>query len=146
MVLELIAAASVVGIAATLFSVLKKHSERMALTYVGLRIVEAVTLVIYVFGMPSILTLSREYLKAGAPSAPYFQALGASLLAATYWVYPMVAFFFSLGALLFYHLLHRSRLITRFIPVWGLIGVVLLLVGTLLGMFVTQTPETNTRL
>ena len=135
MLLELIAAAAVVGIPVALFSVLRKHSERMALGYVGFRIVEAVTIVVYVFSLPSLLTLSQEYVRAGSLESSHYQTLGASLMAGSYWVYPMIVTFFGIGALLFYSLLYRSRLLPRFISVWGLAAIVLLLAGTLVGMF-----------
>lgn len=135
MVLELIAAAAVVGIPVVLFSALKKHGERAALGYAGFRIVEAVTIVIYAFSLPALLILSQEYVKAGGPDAPYYRVLGSSLMAESYWVYPMITVFFSLGAILFYSLLYKARLIPRFIPVWGLIGIALLLVGTMFGVF-----------
>jgi hypothetical protein len=135
MLLELIAAATVVGIPVMLFPILKKHSERIALGYIGFRIVEAVIIAVYVFSVPSLLALSQEYVKAAAPDVSYFQTIGTSLMAESYWVYPMVTVFFGLGALFFYYLLYKSKLIPRFIPVWGLIGVVLLLTGALIGMF-----------
>ena len=135
MLLELVAAAAVVGIPVTLFTTLKKHSTRMAIGYIGFRIVEAVTIVVYVFSLPSLLVLSQQYVNAGVPDASLFQALGATLMAESYWVYPMITVFFSLGALLFYSLLYKSRLIPRFISVWGLVGVLSLLAGTLTGLF-----------
>ncbi len=42
---------------------------------------------------------------------------------------------FSIGALILNYLLYQSKLIPRFISVWGLIGAVLLLAAGLLGMF-----------
>jgi hypothetical protein len=43
--------------------------------------------------------------------------------------------FASLGALMFNYLLYQSKLIPRFISVWGLIGATLFLAAGLLGMF-----------
>ena len=134
MLLELIAAAAVVGIPVALFSTLKKYSEGIALGYVGLRIVEAVTIVVYVFSLPALLTLSQTYVRAGALDASHFKTLGTSLMAASYWIYPMITVFFGLAALLFYSLLFKSRLIPRFISGWGFIGAALLLTGALVGM------------
>jgi hypothetical protein len=84
MLLELIAAAAVVGIPVMLFPTLKKYSERIALGYVGFRIIEAVIIAVYVFSVPSLLTLSKEYVRAGSPDASYFQTIGASLMAESY--------------------------------------------------------------
>ena len=47
----------------------------------------------------------------------------------------IVPVFFSLGAVLFYYLLYRSRLVPRFISVWGFIAVALVLAWNLLETF-----------
>ena len=45
----------------------------------------------------------------------------------------MLAIFYGLSALIFFQFLYRSKLIPRFISVWGLIGAALVLIdGTLL--------------
>jgi hypothetical protein len=79
--------------------------------------------------------LSQEYVKAGAPDASYFQTLGTLLLEAGDWIDHISAIVFSLGALMFYYLLYRSKLIPRWLSVWGLIGAALVLAVGVLGMF-----------
>jgi len=80
--LELINCAAVVGIAVMLFPILKRHSEALALGYVGIRVVEAAILIVAVISPLSLITSSQEYVTAGAPDASYFQTLGALLIAA----------------------------------------------------------------
>jgi hypothetical protein len=114
----------------------KKYSEALALGYVALRIIEAVVIIAAVVSALSLIALSQEYVKAGAPDASYFQTLGTSFLAIrAHWVSTMLGIFFSLGALLFYYLLYQSKLVPRFISVWGLIGVALILTWNLLDLF-----------
>ena len=135
-ILELINCAAVVGIAVMLFPILKKHSEALALGYVGIRVVEAAILTVAVISPLSLITLSQEYLTAGASDASYFQTLGTLLMAARAHLAGLVlAVFFSLGALLLYYLLYRSKLVPRFISVWGFIAVALLLTWNLLEAF-----------
>ena len=125
----------VVGIGVMLFPILKKYSESIALWYVGMRVIEAVTLIVGTISALSLITLSQEYIAAGAPDASHFQALGALTLAERFWAVQMLIIFFGLGALIFYYLLYQSKLIPRFISVWGLIGVPLTFTGVLLVMF-----------
>jgi len=131
--IELLNDAAVIGIAVMFFPILKKQSERLALGLVGFRIVEAVTLVVGKISALSLIAVSRQYLQAGSPDDSSFQALGASVLAGRHWAGQMTAVFFILGALIFYDLLYRSKILPRFIPVWGFIGVALLIVGNLIG-------------
>jgi hypothetical protein len=78
--IDAINSAAVVVIAVTLFPILKKHNEALALGYVASRIIESVILIVGHISQLSLLTLSQEYVQAGAPDAAYFQTLGTSLL------------------------------------------------------------------
>ena len=131
--IELLNDAAVIGIAVMFFPILKKQSERLALWLVGFRIVEAVTLVIGKISALSLIGVSRQYLEAGSPDSSPFQALGASILSGRHWAGQMTAVFFILGALIFYDLLYRSKILPRFIPVWGFIAIALLIAGNLIG-------------
>jgi len=134
--LELIMAAAFVSIPVMLFQILKKHNKSIALGYVVARSFEAVPVVVGVISLLSLLTLSQEYVQAGAPDASYFQALGTLLLTVRDWTHvigPMI--FAAIGALSFYYLLYKSRLVPRWLSGWGLIGATLFLAAGLLGMF-----------
>jgi hypothetical protein len=127
--------ASVVAIPIVMFPILKKHSESLALGYVGVRIFEGFfDVAIYGISPLLLLTLSRDFVNAGAPDASYFQTSGAVLLALNHWSHVLENFPYGLGALIFNVLLYRSRLIPRFLSVWGLIGATLMLVTGLLRM------------
>ena len=141
MLLELTDAAAVAGIAIMLFPILRKYSEGLALSYVGARIIESVTVIVSVIFMLSLINVSQEFVSTGVPEASYFQALGTLLLAARDWTNLIgINFVFGLGALILYYLLYQSKLVPRFISVWGLIGATLLFIAGLLMMFGLLTP------
>jgi hypothetical protein len=134
--LELINCVAVVGIAAMLYPILSTRSAALAIGYVGFRIVEAVLLVVAAIAPLTLITLSQEYLAAGAPDAAYFQTAGTLVMAARANLAGLlVALFFSLGALLLYYFLYQSRLVPRFISIWGFIAVALVLAWNLLETF-----------
>ena len=134
--LELINVVAIVGIAVMMFPIFKKYDEALALGYVAFRIIESVAIIASDISPLSLLTLSQEYGKAGAPDVSYFQTLGTLFMSArAHWTGLMLGIFFSLGALLFYYLLYQSKLVPRFISVWGLIAVVLVLAMNLLETF-----------
>lgn len=67
----------IAGIGIAMYPILKPHSISNALWYAGFRFVEFATHVINVNNTLSLVSLSREYVKAGVPDTGYFQTLGA---------------------------------------------------------------------
>ncbi len=142
-VFELILAVSVFGIGLVLFPILRRHAESVALGYVGLRLIEAVFIVIASLNLLSLLTLGRRYV-AGTSDASYYQPTGASLLALRDWSYLFgTLIFFGLGALVLNYLLYRSRLVPRWLSAWGLIGATSVLLYGFLGLFGLSTDLTS---
>jgi hypothetical protein len=134
--LELINGIAVVVIAVMMFPIFKKYSEATALGYVAFRIIEAVIIIAAVISPLALIALSQEYLTAGASDASSYQTIGRSFIAVReHLLGQMLGIFFSLGALLFYCLLYRTKLVPRFISVWGFVGVALVLAWNLLELF-----------
>jgi hypothetical protein len=123
--LELINCIAVVGIAAALYPLMKEQNGALAAGYLGTRVVEATILSIAAIGPMLMVSLSQEYLAAGASDAAFFQNAGSLVTAARGQLASLLTpVFFSLAALLLYIFLYRSRLVPRFISIWGLIAVV----------------------
>ena len=138
--LELIMALACAGIAIWMYPALKKHNEALALGSVGFRIIEGVLYSVAVVGLLSLLTLSQEFVKAEDPIASSFQASGTLLLAARDWAGVSGSLAFILGALMYYYVFYRSKLIPRWLSVWGLIGVPLWIAADLLLIFGVINP------
>jgi hypothetical protein len=132
--LELINAAAVIGIAVMMFPIFKRLNEALALGYFGFRIIESVVSTASAISLLALLTLSQEYV-VGASDASYTQTLGTLFMAARANWALVLGIFFSLAALIFYYLMYQSKLIPRFISVWGLIAVALVLAVNLFEMF-----------
>jgi len=134
--LELVNCAAVVGIAAVLYPVLKGHSEALAVGYAGIRVVEAVVLSLAAISPLLLVTLSQVYVAAGAGDAANFQALGTLVMDARAQIAGLLTpVFFGLGAVLLYGSLYQTRLVPRFISVWGLLAVASMLTWNLLNTF-----------
>jgi hypothetical protein len=134
--LAFIAAAASASIAIFLYPVLKKYNEGLALGSVGFRLIEGVFYIVAAIGLLSLLTLSQEFVKAGAPDTSYFQTLGALILAvrdSAGFVFGVIAF--CLGALMYYYVFYQSKLIPRWLSGWGLVGATLCMVAGVLVMF-----------
>ena len=120
--LLLVGGACASGIAISLYPVLKKFNATLALGAVGFRISEGVLRFVSVCILLSIITLSQLFVKAGAPESSYFQTLGELLLAARGWVSHVGALLaFSIGCTLYYIIFYQTKLVPRWISVWGLV-------------------------
>ena len=118
-----------------LYPVLRRHSEVLALGYVVFRgALETITCFVTATAWLLLVGLGTSYVQAGAAAAPGFQATGALLLRAG-GSGPLGGIIFCLGALMFYTVLYRSRLIPRWITVWGLAAVVPYLAAEFLVLF-----------
>jgi hypothetical protein len=126
--LELINALAVVGIGILMFPIIKKHNETMAAGYLALRILESVACSLIVIAPLSLISISREYLAAGASKATMLEAAGILSIAERVSVSNLlIPVFLGLGALIFYSFLFQSKLLPRYIPVWGFIAALLIL-------------------
>ena len=133
--LELVNAIAVIGIGVLMFTVLKRHNETMATGYLSLRIVESVFCSVIVISPLVLIRLSQESSKVGADAA-HLQTAGALSIAGRASVSGLlVPVFFSLGALLLYSSLYQSKLLPRFMSVWGFVAAVLILTLNLLSAF-----------
>jgi hypothetical protein len=134
--LELINGIAVVSIGVLMFPIFKKHGESLALGYVVARIIEGVIIIAAVISPLALITLSQEYVASGAADASQLEASGTVFLAVrTVLAGQLLGIFFGLAALVFYYLLYRSKLVPRFISVWGLIAAALVLTWNLLETF-----------
>jgi len=120
--LLLIGGACASGIAISLYPVLKKFNAGLALGAVGFRISEGVLRFVAVCALLSMITLSQQFVKAGAPDSSYFQTLGVLLYAGYRWVGNVGSLLaFSIGCTLYYIIFYRTKLVPRWISVWGLV-------------------------
>ena len=134
--LSLIAAAASASIAISMYPILRRYNEVLALGAVGFRLIEGVFYVVSVVGLLSLLTLSQEFVKAGAPDPSYFQTLGALTLAGYHWAGNVTSLLaFSLGALMYYVIFYQTRLVPRWLSGWGLVAISLTMASGVLAMF-----------
>ena len=146
-VLELIMAVAVAGVAFMIYPVLIRNAdteikEGLALWYVGTRITEGAIFVVAILATLSLMSLSQEFVKAGAPDASYFQTGGTVLLATSDFAWMLGQSIFCIGALMLYYLLFQSKIIPRWLSVWGLIGAPLMFVASL-SLVVTGDPNST---
>ncbi len=142
---QFIMAAACAGIGISLYPVLKIYSEGLALGAAGFRIIEAVFQIIGVVILLLLVTLSQEFVKAGTLDSSYHQTAGVLLLAGNAWVnHVAVSLAWCIGALMYYYVFYRTKLIPRWLAGWGLAGITLTIVASILVMFRLISPFSST--
>ncbi len=134
--LTFIAAATSAGIAISLYPVLRKYNEGLALGAVGFRLIEAVFYIVGAVCMLALDAVSLEYVSGGSQGASYFQALSHLLLTVddlAGFVFGVLAF--CVGALMYYCIFYQTKLIPRWLSIWGLVAIVALLSAALITLF-----------
>ncbi len=133
-ILWLIAATSAVATSFMLFPILRRHIESLAMGYVVLRIFENVFYVVGALVLLTILTVSQKYV-SGVVDASYYQALGTLLLALREWSGLIGTLLFAgLASMTLNYVLYQSKLIPRWLSLWGFIGAALIVLVGLLGI------------
>jgi len=120
---EVILAISVIGTAVTLFPIVRRQNESVALGYVAGRVVEAVVITVGIISVLSVVTLRQDFAGATGANAASLLVAGKSLVAIHNWTFlfgPSLAI--GVNTLLLAYLMFTSRLVPRLIPVLGLIG------------------------
>ena len=130
---EIVNALCVVGIAVLLYQFLYRINKTSASAYIGFRIIESIFCLTAAF-IPLIIGISgTNYLNSGSPVTSEIKILAnavlniRSVIAGFY-----IPVFFCLGAFVFYYLLFQSKLLPRFISVWGFLGAALILILNLI--------------
>ena len=124
--LLIIGGAAAPGIAISLYPVLRKYNAGLALGSVCFRVIEGVFYIAAPIGLLLLITLSQEFVKAGAPDSSYFQTLGVLLVAGYRWVANVGSLLaFSIGCLLYYIIFYRTKLVPRWLSGWGIVAAIL---------------------
>lgn len=124
------------GIAITLFPLLRNHNETLALGFLSFRINAVVLIMIGTMILLLLLSLSQKFTPAILQDESYFQTLGDLLRSTRDLVnHVFMILAVSISGLMFYSLLYQSKLIPRWISVSGVVGTTLTIVASLLVMF-----------
>ena len=113
MMLEAISGAAVIGISLIMYPLFKPHNEQVSRWYLVFRVIEGLLMVI---------------------TGALFLSNSTQLLAIRDLIWEGHAFVFIAGAFTFNYLLYVSRIIPKWLSVYGIIATILLTIGNLLEM------------
>jgi uncharacterized membrane protein len=131
-VLWLMAAAWDAAHGVLMFPILKQHNERIAVGYLGFRIMDALFIAIMVLFILIQIPMGSEYLSAGASDASYLQALSTVFMQAQLDAYNVAMTTLGISGLILCYSFYRTKLVPRPLAVWGLVGYATILCGSVL--------------
>jgi hypothetical protein len=124
-----------VGKGVLFFPILENHSKRTALAYLATMIVEVILLAVGVLCLLMIIPVARQGVEAGQASLAFAKALGSLAVQSNAMAYQIAEMSLGLGCVFLCSLLLRTRLVPRFLSIWGLTGYVILMAGTIAEIF-----------
>ncbi|MGG1675723.1 DUF4386 domain-containing protein [Neobacillus sp. NRS-1170] len=134
--MELILVVSAVGTATTMFPILRKYNETIALWHLCFRFLEAIIITVGVISMLSLVTLSQEFVAAGAQDPGSFQTSGIVLKAIHAWTFMLgPLFMLGINTMMYSYIFYKSKLVPRFIAILGMTGATLVFIYGLFVMF-----------
>jgi hypothetical protein len=140
--LLLILAISVVSIPIVMFPVFRKYNESLALGYVVARIFEGISDAFMAICPLLVVILSQEFVKSGSVVTSYFQTSGDLILSLFDWISVLENIPYCLGVMMFSYLLFKSKLVPRWLAIWGFIGGAILITRVPLSMFIYDPIST----
>ena len=115
-----------------MFPILKQHnSERIAVGYLGFRIMDALFIAIMVLFILIQIPIGSEYLNAGASDASYLRSLSTVFMQAQLDAYNIAMTTLGISGLILCYSFYKSKLVPRILAVWGLVGYAVILCGSM---------------
>ena len=131
---QIVAAFASAGIAVSLYPVVRRHGEALALGSVGFRLLEGGLYLVAAVGTFLLLQVGQDA-TARSPIPPYLRTSGALLQTLRNQADLIAVLAFYLGASMYYYVFYRARLTPRWLSGWGLAGTALGAVAGLLVLF-----------
>ncbi len=126
---------SLVGMTVFLYPIFRRDSEELAMGMILFRgALEGSYYIITTIGFLALVAIGTEYVATGSNSTD-LQSLGNVVFNTLDYLGPIGSILFLIGATCLYVSFYRTKLIPRWLSVWGLIGVVPYMVYAILHLF-----------
>ncbi len=131
-------------IAVKLLPLFKPYNSTLAFLYFGFSIVNFTIILIDLIGIFSLLSVSQEYVQSNAiDTSNNLKNLGTVFYAIRGWTHYLVLLISGATLFALYSAFFHSKLLPRFISIWGLVSVLLMIVALILSIFSMITFDTE---
>lgn len=124
-----------IGLPVIVLPILKPYNARLAYGYLCAAILATSMLAVGAIFLLLLVPLSEVYVEAGTALAPNIEAMGMLLKKGGYYSYHMGMALWSMGGFMFVSILFKSNLIPRSMSVWGFMGYLFLVSGSVMALF-----------
>jgi len=124
-----------IGLPVIMLPILKPFNKTLAFGYLSLGIASTTVAVIGALFLLLLVPLADAYVNAGSAPTGHFETIGIVLQTGGAYAYQIAMAIWGLGGLLFVSVLYKSKLVPQLLPVWGLIGYIVFVSGTILEIF-----------
>ena len=127
--LDILASAIGVGIAIFLYAFIKKYEQRLAIAYLAIAGINFTIIVVSNIIHVNLLSLSEEFAITTSATNEYYTTLAKMLYDAYYWTHFLMLMLYSIGGLVLYYFLFRSKLIPGWLSIWGILASIVVFFG-----------------
>ena len=134
--LVLVNAVTVAAISIAIYPILKNRRESLAIGYISARLGEGILFCINAVIILTLVSLSQKLAGIGNVDDSYYQILGTVLLSAGNWASLLgLGLAFSLSAMILNFVLFQTKLVPRWLSVWGFAGAILVFANFIIESF-----------
>lgn len=115
--------------------ILTRYNKHLAYSYFGMAIVATAVLAVGALVMLLLIPLGEAYVQSGLDASPAYVSAAAVLQKFGFNAYHLGMALWSLGGLSFSGALYQSKLLPKFMALWGVVGYLTLFVGSVMELF-----------
>ncbi len=124
-----------IGLPVLMQPLLQPVNKILSVGYLSSGIAATITLIVGAILVMLFVPLSSMYTQADVADHAYFETIGTLLVKANFYAYQIGMAIWGFGGLMLCYLLFNSKLVPRGLAVWGLIGYLVFIVGTIAELF-----------
>lgn len=133
--LEFVNSATIIAAAIVIYPIVKQCSERMALTFVVIRVAEGILLLIGAVMIVSLVNVSELLANASADNAELLNAMTKVHLRERFYFFQMGMLSLSMGGFMLCVTFYQHKLIPRALSALGMVGYFILFVKVVVNFF-----------
>jgi hypothetical protein len=124
-----------IALPVVMLPILKPFHKNLTYGYLSAAIASTVTIIVGAIFLLLLLPLSDAFVAAGAEITPFYETLATILTKGNFYAYQLGMAIWGIGGLMLCTVLFRSKLVPRVFSVWGLVGYIIFIAGTILELF-----------